>query len=204
MDLYDVFASPFTLSKFEIHREPVLQMKSEFITNDIFGETTKEEIFIISKMFFDQIILQHKNYVIDDHQTTESSYGLFVGIYSDGELNFKHIYSCSYNNVLDRVSWENKYDDNFSIEGTFFVCIDVKAMYFEDYDPYIDEDEDDLPIRKTITESECIICYENKPNMLFTECMHLCVCNICDIKGRFSKCPMCRTQIKTNNKIKLT
>ena len=204
MDLYEVFSSPFTLSKFQIYREPIPQMKAEFITNDIFGETTKEEIFILSKMYFDQLISQYKNYIIDDHQTTESSYSLFVGIHcEDNDIKLKHIYSCSYNNVLDRVSWENKYDDNFSIEGTFYISIDVNAMYFEDYDPYIDEDEDDLPIKKTITESECIICYENKPNMLFSECLHVCVCNVCDSKGRFSKCPMCRTKIK-NNKIRLT
>ena len=197
MDLYEVFSSPFTLSKLNIYYEPIPQMKAEFITNDIFGENTKEELFILSKMYFDQLILQYKNYIIDAYQTTESSYRLSVGIHSDdGELNFKHIYSCSYNNIEDKISWENKYDDNFGIEGTFFVCIDVNAMYFEDYDPN-DVDEDDLPIRKTITEPECIICFEKTPNILFSECLHLCVCNICDSEGRFNKCPMCRTQIKT-------
>ena len=204
MDLYEVFSSPFSLRKFQIYHDPIIQMKAEFITNDIEGETTKEELFILSKMYFDQFMLQYKYYIIEGVMTTESSYRLSVGIHSDdGELNFKHIYSCSYNNVLDRISWENKYDDNFSIEGTFFVTIDINAMCFEDYDPYIDENEDDLPIRKTISETECIICFENKPNIIFSECMHLCVCNICDSKGRFSKCPLCRTKIKCN-KIKIT
>ena len=203
MELYDVFSSPFKLNEFRVSYVPIPQVKAESITNDIEGETTKEEIFNLSKMYFDQLILQYKNYTISGEETTESSYRLSVGIHSDdGELNFKHIYSCFYNNIEDRVSWENKYDDNFTIEGTFFVSIDVNAMYFEDYDPNY-EDEDDLPIRKTITESECIICYENKPNILFSECIHLCVCNICDSKGRFTKCPICRTKVK-NGKIRLT
>ena len=97
--------------------------------------------------------------------------------------------------MQDRISWENKYDNNFDIEGNFFVCIDVNAMVFEDYDSN-DDDEDDIPIQETITELECIICYENKSNMLFLECKHICICNVCDSKGKFSKCPMCRTKIR--------
>ena len=202
MDLYEVFSSPFTLREFNVFHEPIPQIKAEFKTNDIFGETTKEEIFILSKMYFDQLILQYKGYTIEDQQTTESSYRLSVGILEEDELKFKHIYSCFYNNIEDRISWENKYDDNFNIEGDFFVCIDVNAMVITDYDSN-DEVEDDKPIKKTITESECIICYENKPNMLFTDCLHVCVCNVCDSKGRFNKCPMCRTKIK-NQKIRIT
>ena len=202
MDLYEVFSMPFKLTKFRLFHDPISQIKVEFKTNDIFGETTKEEIFILSKTYFDQLILQYKNYTIEDQQTTESSYRLSVGILEEDELKFKHIYSCFYNNIEDRISWENKYDDNFNIEGNFFVCIDVNAMVITDYDSN-DEVEDDKPIKKTITESECVICYENEPNMLFLECLHVCVCNVCDSKGRFNKCPMCRTKLK-NQKIRIT
>ena len=201
MDLYEVFASPFTLYYSKTFMEPVPRLRAEFKTANIFGETTKEEIYILSKMYFDQLIQQYKNFTIEDQPTTESSYKLTVGLLENNELKYKHIYSCFYNNVEDRISWENKYDDNFDIEGDFFVSIDIDAMVITDYDSN-DEDEDDKPIRKTITESECVICFENKPNMLYLECMHLCVCNRCDGKGKFHKCPMCRTKIK-NNKIKI-
>ena len=201
MDLYEVLSMPFKLTKFNLFHNP-LQIKVKFKTNDIFGETTKEEIFILSKMYLDQIILQYKNYIIEDQPTTESSYRLSVGIIEDDELKFKHIYSCFYNNIRDRISWENKYDDNFNIEGSFFVCIDVDAMVIPDYDSN-DEVEDHKPARKTILEPECIICFENKSNILYLECLHVCVCNVCDSKGRFNKCPLCRTKIK-NQKIRLT
>ena len=201
MDLYEVLSMPFKLTKFNLFHDP-LQIKVKFKTNDIFGETTKEEIFILSKMYLDQIILQYKNYIIEDQPTTESSYRLSVGIIEDDELKFKHIYSCFYNNIRDRISWENKYDDNFNIEGSFFVCIDVDAMVIPDYDSN-DEVEDYKPARKTILEPECIICFENKSNILYLECLHVCVCNVCDSKGRFNKCPLCRTKIK-NQKIRLT
>ena len=203
MELYEVLSMPFKLIKFNLFHDP-LQIKAKFKTDDIFGETTKEEIFILSKMYLDQIILQYKNYIIEDQPATESSYRLSVGIIENDELKYKHIYSCFYNNIRDRISWENKYNDNFNIEGSFFVCIDVNAMVIPDYDSN-DDDEDvyDNVVKKTITESECIICFENKPNMLYTDCLHLCVCNVCDSKGRFNKCPLCRTKIK-NQKIKLT
>ena len=202
MDLYEVFSSPFKLIECNVFHQPIPKMKAEYKTSDIFGETTKEEIFILSKMYFDQLILEYKNYIIDDQQTTESSYVLSVGLIEEDELKFKHIYSCFYNNVEDKISWENKYDDNFNIEGDFFVYIDVAAMVIPDYDSN-DEDVYDNIVKKTITESECIICFEKTPNMLYTDCMHLCVCNECDRKGKFTKCPMCRTKIK-NNKIRIT
>ena len=205
MELYEVLSMPFKLVKFNLFHDP-LQIKAKFKTCDIIGETTKEEIFILSKMYFDQLILEYKNYIIEDQPTQESSYRLSAGIIEDDELKYKHIYSCFYNNVRDRISWENKYNDNFSIEGNFFLCIDVNAMVIPDYDSndeYEDYYEDIKPIRKTILEKECVICYENKSNMLYLDCFHVCVCNVCDSKGKFKKCPLCRTKIK-NQKIRLT
>ena len=206
MELYEVLSIPFKLVNFNLFHDP-LQIKAKFKTCDIIGETTKEEIFILSKMYFDQLILEYKNYIIEDQPTQESSYKLSVGIIEDDELKYKHIYSCFYNNVRDRISWENKYNDNFSIEGNFFLCIDVNAMVIPDYDSNDDEYEDyyeDIkPTRKTILEKECVICFENKSNILYLDCFHVCVCNVCDYKGKFKKCPLCRTKIK-NQKIRLT
>ena len=202
MDLYEVFSSPFKLIEFNVFHQPIPKMKAKYKTSDIFSETTKEEIFILSKMYFDKLILEYKNYIIDDQQTTESSYVLSVELIEEDELKFKHIYSCFYNNVEDRISWENKYDDNFNIEGDFFVCINVDAMVIPDYDSN-DEDVYYNIVKKTITEPECIICFENKSNILFLECFHLCVCNVCDSKGRFNRCPLCRTKIKSQ-KIRIT
>ena len=203
MELDEVLSMPFKLVRFNLFHDP-LQVKAKFKTKDIFGETTKEEIFILSKMYLDHIILQYKNYIIEDQPATESSYRLSVGIIENDELKYKHIYSCFYNNIRDRISWENKYNDNFNIEGSFFVCIDVNAIVMPDYDSNDDDYYEDIkPARKTILEPECIICFENKSNILYLECLHVCVCNVCDSKGKFKKCPLCRTKIK-NQKIRLT
>ena len=208
MELYEVLSMPFKLVKFDLLHDPS-QIRAKFKTDDIFGETTKEEIFILSKMYLDQIILQYKNYIIENQPTQESSYKLSAVIIENDEIKYKHIYSCFYNNIRDRISWENKYDDNFSIiEGSFFLCIDVNAIVIPDYDSDdldgdIDYVEDIKPARKTILEQECVICYENKSNILYLDCLHVCVCDVCDSKGKFKKCPLCRTKIK-NQKIRLT
>ena len=202
MDLYEVFSSPFKLSHTRTYTEPIPTLKACYKTKNIYGKTTKEEIFVLSKMYFDQLILKYKNYILENQQTTESSYKLTVGLLENNELKHKHIYSCFYNNIENRISWENKYDDNFDIEGNFFISIVIFTEVIPEYESN-DDASHNKPILRTIKESECVICYENKPNILFSECLHLCVCDVCDSKGRFSRCPMCRTKIKTN-KIRIT
>ena len=204
MDLYEVFASPFTLYEAISFNEPCKRLKVKLKTNDIEGSTTAEEVFILSKKHFDDIVSQYKNYYFGNVQAKESSYRLYIGMVKDYEFNEYNVYSIDYNNIKDKICNENKYYSNFEVEGNFNIYIDVSTVWWEDYNSEDeDEDEDEEPTRKTISEPECIICYENKPNMLYLECMHLCICNVCDSKSRFNKCPLCRTKIK-NQKIRIT
>ena len=203
--LYEIFDSPFKLvnSQSRDYEEPIPSLKFEFKTDDIYDTTTKEIIFNISKRHFDDIILQYKNYVLNGVSTTESSYALYVSIFKNDEWEHKHIYSMLLDHESDRISWENKYGSNTEIEGEFFIGIDVVVYVSPADEDSNDEDVYDNVVKKTITESECIICFENKPNMLYTDCLHLCVCKDCDRKGKFTKCPLCRTKIK-NQKIRIT
>ena len=193
--LHEIFDSPFKLvnSQSRDYGEPIPSLKFEFKTDDIYDTTTKEIIFNISKRHFDDIVLQYKNYVLNGVSTTESTYSLYVSIFKDNEWAFKHIYSILLDHESDRISWENKYNSNMEIEGEFFIGIDVVVYVSPEVEDRYDEDVYDNIVKKTITEPECIICFENKPNILFLECFHLCVCNVCDSKGKFSKCPICRT-----------
>ena len=204
MDLYEVFSSPFILYEANSFDNPGKMLKAKFKTKNIEGSTTAEEVFILSKKHFDDIVTQYKNYYFDNVQAKESSYRLYIGMVKDYEFNEYNIYSIDYNNIKDKISNENKYYSNFEVEGNFNIYIKVSVSWWEDYNSEEEDDsEDEEPPRKTITEPECIICFENKPNILFLECFHLCVCNVCDSKGKFSKCPICRTKIK-NQKIRIT
>ena len=205
MDLYEVFSSPFILYEANSFDNPGKMLKLIFKTKDIEGSTTAEEVFILSKRHFDDIVTQYKNYYFGGNvQAKESSYRLYIGMVKDHEFNEYNIYSINYDNIKDKICNENKYYSNFEVEGNFNIYIKVSVKWWEDYNSEEEDDsEDEEPPRKTITEPECIICFENKPNILFLECFHLCVCNVCDSKGKFSKCPICRTKIK-NQKIRIT
>ena len=193
MNLVDTFASPFKLVYHHQYRDPCDGLRTKYRTNNIYDETTKEEIYIISKMYFDNFVSTYKIYHLHDRPATESSYRLYVEQVEDYELTEKHIYSMAYNNIEDKMSWENKYDGNFPIEGRFRIVIDVTAYRFEDYDE--DDEYEEYEVKKSIKEDECVVCYENKPNVLYTECLHFAVCDSCDKNGYFTKCPMCRKKI---------
>ena len=205
MNLYEVFSSPFILYEANDYDHPCKCLKVKFKTKDIGESTTAEEVFILSKRHFDDIVTQYKNYYFEGNvQAKESSYRLYIGMVKDHEFNEYNIYSINYDNIKDKICNENKYYSNFEVEGNFNIYIKVSVKWWEDYNSEEEDDsEDEEPPRKTVTEPECIICFENKPNILFLECLHVCVCNVCDSKGKFSKCPMCRKKTK-NQKIRLT
>ena len=193
--LTNIFKSPFRLVSSKTYSNPTQELKVEFKTKDIYDSTNKEEIFILSKMYFDNIVLQYKNYMFENVPTAESTYKLYVGIMGEEELKFKHIYSIFYDNIADRIAWENKYDNNFEIEGKFFIGIDVSTYVLENYEDEDEDMEEEYKIQHAIPEDECVICYENKANVLYTKCLHYAVCDSCDKSGKFSKCPLCRTKI---------
>ena len=179
--LYEIFDSPFKLvnSQSRDYEEPIPSLKFEFKTDDIYDTTTKEIIFNISKRHFDDIVLQYKNYVLNGVLTTESTYSLYVRIFKDDEWELKHIYTMLLDHESDRISWENKYGSNMEIEGEFFIGIDVVVYVSPEDEDHYDEDYD-YKLKKSIKEDECLICCDNKANILYTECLHFVVCDGCD------------------------
>ena len=99
-------------------------------------------------------------------------------------------------NTKDNIKNEDKYEDNKEITGNFLIYLEI-TLYI---DPSLKED--DYEIKQYIPEDECVICCDNKANILYTECLHFVVCDGCDKKGKFSKCPLCRKKIK-NQRIKI-
>ena len=47
---------------------------------------------------------------------------------------------------------------------------------------------------KTYKTDECVICLENKTEVLFCNCGHVCVCEKCIEIKRLTKCPVCKTE----------
>ena len=54
-----------------------------------------------------------------------------------------------------------------------------------------------IKIDKIFKTEECVICLSTKPNVLFCECGHLCICNECNKTIKLNVCPVCRTENMT-------
>ena len=76
----------------------------------------------------------------------------------------------------------------------FEIWIDVETFIEEEEE----EEEKEEPINinelKTFKIEECVICLENKNNVLFCNCGHICVCDKCIVLKKLSKCPVCKTE----------
>ena len=58
-----------------------------------------------------------------------------------------------------------------------------------------EEDEEEvepIELKQTIIYDECVICYENKPNVLYPDCFHISTCKRCEELHPINKCPICR------------
>ena len=65
----------------------------------------------------------------------------------------------------------------------------------ENIDEHYSSEDEAININeiKTYKTDECVICLENKTNVLFCNCGHICVCEKCIEIKRLTKCPVCKT-----------
>ena len=127
----------------------------------------------------------------------------------------RHINPDDYANVDKFIEVIFRYEDP---PGTAERLISEKIDEMNDFARFFDEDKgkiilnafksemffkDDGYTRKfdltVYKDDDCIICIENKSNILFCDCGHLIICESCYHKYREDKCPKCR---KINDTIK--
>ena len=65
----------------------------------------------------------------------------------------------------------------------------------EESEDEILENENHITVRKSFNSDKCVICLSNKPDILFINCLHRCVCLECEKRRPFNRCPSCRTDI---------
>ena len=75
----------------------------------------------------------------------------------------------------------------------------VKTHFIPFPDPYplvnIEESAPPKPLKETIKPDQCVICLDRKPDVLFIECNHICVCRDCEKTQPSTRCSYCRTNI---------
>ena len=213
MEIEEVFKSPFKLVfSCPPYFSPVKLPGIKFIyrTEEIASSTTTEKIFTWSQMYLKQTIEKYNNYQIEGERIAKTTYRLYIAweVEKDGlkELEEKDLYHVTYNIGEEVKKTEEKkyYMLPETIERKFFIFMVPTVYIFREGQPDPDKVEtvEEYHIKKSIKSTECVICRQNRPNVLYIKCRHIVACDSCDFSGKFLKCPLCRTKIK-DQKIKI-
>ena len=50
-----------------------------------------------------------------------------------------------------------------------------------------------IPPRIPLEQDTCVICVTNNPNILYSSCGHMCICDSCNRMHPVNTCPLCRS-----------
>ena len=141
---------------------------------------------------------KHRKHVKDDFILNESC-SLFYFSYES--INNKH-YICNLEIILPTYYYffDMDYDFYFyaisELENNDELIISHTEPTFEDEEEEEEEPTPEKPkvinLFKIFKSDECIICMDDKPNILFCNCGHLCECEGCYKIKTPSTCPVCK------------
>ena len=133
--------------------------------------------------------------------------------YQYAELNKTWVHTFEHEQDLNFRTYEFAGRDIPALNKPFEICVDVRWEYIlneinepnesESEDDEAEEDEDTTPvaISKPFHYDQCVVCLSKKPELLFVNCLHRCVCIECEETNPFRRCPSCRTHISIKVKI---
>ena len=99
----------------------------------------------------------------------------------------------------------NDWNHNHINDNGFGSLDDLLHTDDEDINEVSDDHYDMSPPEKTYIEKRCAICLVAKPNILFLDCMHIAICDVCEEQKREKRleltCDICRSMISRRLKI---
>ena len=206
MEIKEVFKSPFKLVfSCPPYNSPIKLPGIKFIyrTEEITSSTTTEEIFNLSQMYLKQTIEKYNRYQIGRERSIKTTYRLYIAweVEKDGlkELEEKDLYDVIYNVEEEEkyiIEEKKYYLPPETIKRNFFIFMVPTVYIFREGQPDLDEVEEEYHIKKSIKSTECVICLQNRPNVLYIKCRHIVACDSCDLSGKLFECSICRTKIK--------
>ena len=149
---------------------------------------------------------------------------LIVGLFwkyknSNDEYDYKCItmWLVDINNIGSEINFDSFFPcgdvTNRELEKPFEIHIDVQQEYnllivgaeesedeLESEDK-LEEDKAPIAVSKPFNSDKCVVCLLKKPELLFINCLHRCVCLKCEETNSFHKCPSCRTAISIKVKM---
>ena len=205
MEIEEVFKSPFKLFHFTFppNDSPINLPGLKYIyqTEEIKSSTTTEEIFNLSQMYLKQKIEEFNRYQIEGERIIITTYKLCIFlcvVEKDIFIKYeeKDLYDVTYNVEEEEkyiIKEKKYYLPPETIERNFFIRIVPTVYFFREGQTGPDEE---YHIKKSIKSTECVICLQNRPNVLYIKCRHIVACDSCDLSGKLLECPICKTKIK--------
>ena len=204
MEIEEVFKSPFKLVfSCPPYNSPIKLPGIKFIyrTEEITSSTTTEKIFNLSQMYLKQTIEKYNRYQIEGERSIKTTYRLYIAweVEQDGLKKEKDLCHITYNVEEEEkyiIEEKKYYLPPETIERNFFIFMVPTVYIFREGQPDPDEVEEEYHLKKSIKSTECVICLQNRPNVLYIKCRHIVACDSCDLSGKLLECPICRTKIK--------
>ena len=180
------------------------------------GGLTRREIYNLCVPFLTNFQCLYKKDRLYGDQITKSCYEIVL---TYNEREEESIYYCEIDTDGDYLEESKIYNLNYQI---ILKPYKIKLIIYLIYDPrqqqeteYNTQEEieelesrlinlrDELKIyqnkakttNKCTKQETCCICLSNPPNIILTDCGHICICKSCNEKLIELKCPMCRTLI---------
>ena len=175
--------------------------------------TTKHEGYTYLSSFFEIGITY---YSVEDHRDYEKLITVEVeqpettvngDVFIFGEPDFKEfdsykIYSSSIEIDIDAYGcYLEEIPEEVESEVESEVEVEYESEDEEDEEEEDDEDTTPVAISKPFHSDQCVVCLSKKPELLFVNCLHCCVCLECEETNPFRRCPSCRTRISIKVKI---
>ena len=109
---------------------------------------------------------------------------------SDDWINLENTLTNSINNLVSREYFFDEVNDENSVN---LVVLRIE--------PLEEIRREKISSIRSYKDDSCVICIEAKPDILFCDCGHLCVCEECFLVLNEDKCPKCREYNKVIRKI---
>ena len=171
-----------------------------FYTTSIeYGEETLEEIYNFCVPYLVNFQCLYKNDRLDGELITKSCYELTLIT----EPTNRTIYYSEIDTNGDTIQENNIYENlNPNVQKPYKIQLTITLIRYPQQqindEEIINEEIENIPpdTKKCFKQETCTICISSPPNVIFTDCLHICICSSCNTK--LSKtvlinCPLCRT-----------
>ena len=90
--------------------------------------------------------------------------------------------------------WKNyNYNITFHKPITFVIYLEQAHFFGMGYNVLRErEEENQMKTIESYREEDCVLCFKEKPNILFCKCGHICICKKCKEKYKPKSCPICK------------